>query len=72
MDPVCLIGAKEICACVGENPKQITDLVQNHNFPAWRRRGTGSWCAMPEDLKEWMRRQRDRYLTRRPLPEIKQ
>ena len=47
---------------MGENPKHIVRLGSEHGLPAWRREGTGSWRALPEDLKGWMLVQRNRHL----------
>jgi len=59
---ICLKGARAICLAVGENPKHILRLVTREGLPAWRRDGTGSWRALPEDLKVWMLAQRNRHL----------
>jgi hypothetical protein len=65
MDPhagICLKGARAICDAVGENHKEIVRLVAELKLPAWRRRGTGSWRALPEDLKRWVLAQRNQHL----------
>lgn len=59
---ICVKGARAICEAVGENPKQIVRLVKEHGLPAWRRAGSGSWRALPEDLKRWVVKQRNRHL----------
>lgn len=59
MTQVCLKGAKAICAAIGENPKEIMALVLEEGLPAWKRGGTGGWRALPDDLREWARGQRD-------------
>jgi len=59
---ICVKGARAICEAVGENPKQIVRLVNELGLPAWRRAGTGSWRALPEDLKRWVRIQRNQHL----------
>lgn len=66
---ICVKGARAICVAVGENPKQIVRLVRDHGLPAWRRAGTGSWRALPEDLKLWVKRQRNQHLPDRLRPE---
>lgn len=65
---ICLRGAKDICAAIGENPKEMLKLVEEQDLPAWRRDGRGAWRALPEDLKQWLARQRDRNLGRHPKP----
>ena len=55
-------GAKEICNVIGENYKNMLNLVKNENLPAWRRSESGSWMALPEDLKRWVSEQREKYL----------
>lgn len=59
MTLICLRGAKEICAAVGENPKEIVRLVEEEGLPAWKRAGRGPWRALPADLARWVRAQRD-------------
>jgi len=59
---ICIKGARAICEAVGENPKHITSLVDELGLPAWRRGGTGSWRALPEDLKRWILEQRNSHL----------
>lgn len=65
---ICIRGAKEICAAIGENPKEMLRLVEELNLPAWRRDGRGAWRALPEDLRKWLVEQRDRNLGRHPPP----
>lgn len=60
MENFCLKGAKDICDAVGENPKSIHALVKDHGLPAWKRGAKGAWRALPEDLRRWIREQRDR------------
>lgn len=60
MNEFCLKGARDICEAVGENPKNIHELVREHGLPAWKRGTTGSWRALPDDLRRWIREQRDR------------
>lgn len=66
MNFICLKGAKDICLAVGENPKNMHLLVRVHGLPAWKRGIKGTWRALPEDLRAWMREQRDRHLERPP------
>ena len=63
MSDICLKGAKEICEAVGENPRNITELVRHKGLPAWKRDDKGSWRALPEDLQRWIREQRDRHIS---------
>lgn len=60
MDHFCLKGARDICDAVGENPKNIHELVKEHGLPAWKRGAKGTWRALPDDLRLWIREQRDR------------
>jgi hypothetical protein len=62
--PICIRGAKDICAAIGENPKEMLRLVEEHDLPAWRRDGKGAWRALPDDLRNWLAMQRDRNLGR--------
>ncbi len=59
---ICIKGARAICEAVGENPKHIARLVSHMGLPAWKRDGSGSWRALPEDLKRWMLAQRNTHL----------
>ncbi|EGB15351.1 hypothetical protein DND132_2146 [Pseudodesulfovibrio mercurii] len=63
MSEICLKGAKDICEAVGENPRNITELVRDKGLPAWKRDDKGSWRALPEDLQRWIREQRDRHIS---------
>ena len=63
MPDICLKGAREICEAVGENPRNITELVRFKGLPAWKREDKGSWRALPEDLQRWIREQRDRHIS---------
>ncbi len=63
VDSICLKGARDICSAVGENPKKITDLVKKHGLPAWKRDAKGTWRALPDDLRCWIREQRDRHIS---------
>ena len=65
---ICIRGAKDICAAIGENPKEMLKLVEEQSLPAWRRDGRGAWRALPEDLRIWLAEQRDRNLGRHPRP----
>lgn len=65
---ICIKGARAICLAVGENPKHINRLVKHCDLPAWKRAGTGSWRALPEDLKQWMLIQRNEHLPDRARP----
>lgn len=58
-EKICLRGARAICAAVGENPKQILELVLQRGLPAWKSNPRGCWRALPEDLKEWLKGRRD-------------
>jgi len=59
---LCLRGAREICEAVAESPRSILHLVRDEGLPAWRARPGGVWKALPEDLRDWLARQRDQSL----------
>ena len=63
VDEICLKGAREICSAVGENPKNINELVTEYGLPAWKRGAKGTWRALPDDLRRWIREQRDRHIS---------
>jgi hypothetical protein len=68
---ICIKGARAICEAVGENPKHIVRLVAELGLPAWRRAGSGSWRALPEDLKRWVLAQRNQHLHDSLRPETR-
>ncbi len=56
-------GAKEICAAVGINHKQMLHYVKKEGLPAFKLGGNSKiWIALPEDLEKWIHEQRDKYL----------
>jgi hypothetical protein len=51
-ESVLLRTAAEIGHRIGENPRQVPDLVQNHHLPAvYHRR---SWRALASDVDAWL------------------
>lgn len=54
-------GAKEICGAVGVPWKEIVTWVREHDLPAFKLNG-GHWVALPEDLRDWIKTQRDKHL----------
>jgi len=54
-------GAERIAEAVGEHKDNIGNLVVQEELPAWKRTKKGSWKAHPDDLKEWARKQADKY-----------
>ena len=61
-EPLCLTGGAAIGRAIGYSRTAIPALVEERGLPAWRDRGTGPWKATPEDLRDWLRRERDAYL----------
>ena len=62
MKPIVYRGAKEICGAVGVPWKEISHYVRERGLPAFKINGSGTWVAMPEDLHEWIKEQRDQSL----------
>lgn len=62
--PIVYRGAKEICGAVGVPWKEIHRYVQDHDLPAFKLNG-GHWVALPEDLCDWIQKQRDIHLVKR-------
>jgi len=60
--PIVYRGAKEICGAVGVPWKEISHYVREHQLPAFKINGSGTWVAVPEDLSTWVIAQRDKYL----------
>lgn len=61
-NPIVYRGAKEICGAVGVPWKEIGHYVRHHKLPAFKINGSGTWVALPDDLAEWVQKQRDIYL----------
>lgn len=62
MGTLCYVGAKDICDAIGENSRNIAILVLDKGLPAWKTDSKGTWKALPEDLKRWLKNQRDMHL----------
>ena len=62
MKPIVYRGAKEICGAVGVPWKEISHYVRDRGLPAFKINGSGTWIAIPEDLDQWIKQQRDLYL----------
>lgn len=60
---VVIKGAKAIADAIGEYRGDISRLVEKEGLPAWRSDGRGPWKAIPQDLHEWAKKQRDKYLS---------
>lgn len=58
MSELLIVGAKSIAQTIGEGRNDIPRLVAQEGLPAWKKRGT--WRALPEDLTEWLRKQREK------------
>lgn len=62
MNQLAIKGAAAICAAVGQNRKDIGRLVNEKGLPAFKLDGKGNWIALPDDLAQWLRKERDRAL----------
>jgi hypothetical protein len=60
--PLVYVGAKAIGTAVGVNWKNIRHYIDDMGLPAFRVGGVGPWVALPDDLADWVRRQRDEQL----------
>lgn len=61
-DRIVLRGQKEISEAAGLNWKIFSYYVREKGLPVFRIDNKGTWLATPEDLTEWIRRQRDENL----------
>ena len=61
-----LRGAREICAYVGINHKEMMRYVEQERLPAFKHGASNIWVALPEDLKAWVAWQRERRLENKP------
>ena len=59
--PIVYRGAKEICGAVGVPWKEIHRYVKDYGLPAFKLNG-GHWVALPADLCEWIKAQRNIHL----------
>lgn len=62
--PIVYRGAREIAAAVGINWKRMKHYVDNKQLPAFQVEDGGLWLALPEDLLEWVRKQRNEQLNK--------
>jgi len=60
-----LRGQREICSFAGLNWKKFSHFRRNEGLPAWRHRGGKIWLACPEDLTSWIKKMRDKELSKR-------
>lgn len=62
MNQLAIKGAAAICEAVGQSRKDIGRLVNQKGLPAFKLDGKGNWIALPDDLANWLRAQRDKAL----------
>jgi hypothetical protein len=64
--PMVYRGSKEICAAVGINYKEISFYRDHHDLPVFKITSDNGrrtqWLALPEDLENWVKNQRNIYL----------
>lgn len=65
--PFVLRGIREISAQAGINWKMFGHFVHKKGLPVWRYEGTGPYLSLVEDINQWLRDQRDKYLNQRTL-----
>ena len=53
---------QEIGLAVGIGAQEVKRFVEEEGLPAWQRKEGGNWYALPDDLEEWICKQRDKYL----------
>jgi hypothetical protein len=64
IEPIVISGAKEIGKAAGVSWQTLPWYVKNKGLPAWRIDGKGPYLALPDDLREWVRKMRDENLNR--------
>lgn len=63
MEPLVIVGAANIAKIICEPEDNIKRLAEAKELKAWKEGpGRGSWRALPEDLVDFVRRKRDKYL----------
>lgn len=61
MEPLIVSGAAVIAKAIREPKDDIKRLADAGELKAWKQGpGKGTWCALPEDLVDFVRRKRDR------------
>jgi hypothetical protein len=63
MTRLVLRGAKEIGEVIGRGRNEVLRLIKEEDLPAWKETPSSPWQALPEDLREWLRKRRARYLS---------
>ncbi len=61
-----LRGAREICAYVGINHKEMMRYVTQESLPAFKHGSSNIWVALPVDLQKWVNLQRSKFLDNKP------
>lgn len=61
--PLVYRGAKEICAAVGLNWKEMGRYVKELKLPAFKVAGSSQWLATHEDLERWLLEQREEFFS---------
>lgn len=59
MSQLAIKGAAAICEAVGQSRKDIGRLVRDKGLPAFKLDGKGNWIALPNDLADWLHKERD-------------
>ena len=64
METIVISGAKEIGKAAGVSWQILPWYISEKGLPAWRIDGKGAYLALPDDLREWVRRMRDENLAK--------
>lgn len=55
--PLLYRNATEIGEAIGKSRREVNRLVREEGLPAWQERPpTGPWYALPEDIREWLKK----------------
>ena len=66
LGPLVYRGKKQIGMAVGISYAHVDWYVENRGLPAFKH-NDGHWVALPDDLLQWVREQRDKHLKRNPV-----
>lgn len=65
MKPLVYRGKQEICAAVGISWQNMAYYIEKKDLPVFKIDGCKTWLALPDDLKAWVKVERDKKLKKK-------